>query len=276
MDRIRTDRPATGVARITLARAEMRNAQDKQMLYDLDAALTEAATDDAIRCIVIDADGPHFSAGHDLSDDSPLDGFDHVTQWSGFDAPGQEGMMAAEHEMYLGMCWRWRNLPKPTLAAVQGKCIAGGLMLVWPFDLVIASEDAEFSDPVVAFGVNGHEYFTHVWELGVRKAKEVLFCGASVDAEEARQLGMVNKVVPRDQLETETLKMASRIAKRPMIGLRLAKLACNQSLDAQGQWTAIQSAMNLQQLGHANARLNHGQPFDPAGVAMLREDAKKG
>jgi len=274
-ERIRYDKPADGVARITLARAEKANAQDKAMLYEIDAALTLAAKDEAVRCIVIAADGANFSSGHDLKDDSDLSDFDNVTQWSGFGAAGQAGQMAQEHEMYLGLCWRWRNLPKPTVVQVQGLCMAGGLMLVWPFDIVIASEDALFSDPVVAFGVNGHEYFTHVWELGHRKAKEMLFTGEAFTAEECRQAGMVNHVVRRDELDQFTLDMARRIARRPMIGLRLAKLACNQSLDAQGQWTALQAAMGWQQVGHANARIEHGMPVDPAGAELVKEAGRK-
>lgn len=263
------------MARVTLARADKANAQDKAMLYEIDRALGEAARDDAVRCIIVAADGKHFSAGHDLRDDGDLADFDPVTLWAGFDEPGQAGQMNAEQEMYLGLCWRWRNLPKPVIVQVQGQCIAGGLMLVWPFDIVIASEDARFSDPVVAFGVNGVEYFAHVFELGHRKAKEMLFTGDSFSAEECRRLGMVNHVVPRDELERFTLALAEKIAKRPMIGLRLAKLACNQSLDAQGQWSALQAAMGLQQIGHANARLNFGRSIDPAGVDLIRETARR-
>jgi len=275
-ERIVYDVPAPHVARVTLNRDAARNAQDKKMLYEIDHALSEAARDDDIRCIIVAANGEHFSSGHDLKDSQRLADFPAVTLWGSFDEPGQAGQMSAEGEMYLGLCWRWRNLPKPTLVQVQGKCIAGGLMLVWPFDIVIASEDAEFSDPVVAFGVNGHEYFTHVWEVGHRKAKEMLFCGSTLSAEECRQRGMVNHVVARADLSDFTLVMAQRIAKRPLIGLRLAKLSCNQSLDAQGQWTAIQAAFSLQQIGHAHAKLVHGLPVDPAGVEIIRTEAKAG
>jgi enoyl-CoA hydratase len=273
--RLSVDCPAERVARITLNRADKANAQDKVMLYELDDALTKAASDDTVRCIILAAAGKHFSSGHDLSDDSALAGFDSVTMWAGFDAPGQEGQMSAEHEMYLGLCRRWRDLPKPVVVQVQGKCMAGGLMLVWPFDIVIASEDARFSDPTVAFGVNGVEYFAHVWELGHRKAREMLFVGGEFTANECRDLGMVNHVVPPDELEAFTLEMATRIARRPMIGLKLAKLACNQSLDAQGYSTALQAAMGWQQVGHANARLVHGVPIDPAGAETIRREAKE-
>ncbi|WP_284124939.1 enoyl-CoA hydratase [Parerythrobacter aestuarii] len=273
--RISYDQPAEGVARITLTRADKANAQDKAMLYALDTALTRAAQDEAVRCIVLAAEGQHFSSGHDLRDDSALADFPSVTQWAGFDAPGQAGQMAAEHEMYLGLCWRWRNLPKPVVVQVQGLCMAGGLMLVWPFDIVIASEDAVFSDPTVAFGVNGVEYFAHVWELGHRKARELLYTGCDLSAEDAKALGMVNHVVPRAELEVRTLEMALRIAQRPMMGLRLAKLACNQSQDAQGLGNALHGVMGWQQVGHAQARLEHGMPIDPEGAELIREDRKR-
>lgn len=268
--RIEYDEPAAGVARIMLARADRANAQDKSMLYEVDAALARAARDDDVRCIVIAAKGENFSSGHDLRDASDLAEFPPATLWGGFGDDGQAGQMAAEHEMYLGLCLRWRNLPKPVVVQVQGLCMAGGLVLVWPFDIVIASDDARFCDPTVAFGVNGVEYFAHVWELGHRKAREMLFAGGVFSAAECLAAGMVNRVVPRHRLEDTTLAMASRIAQRPLVALRIAKLSCNQSLDAQGYSSAIAAAMAWQQVGHANARLLHGGPVDPAGAAQVR------
>ncbi|HAB44730.1 MAG TPA: enoyl-CoA hydratase, partial [Gammaproteobacteria bacterium] len=126
------------------------------------------------------------------------------------------------------MCWRWRNIPKPIIAEVQGKVIAGGLMLIWVCDMIIASDDASFSDPVVAFGVNGVEYFAHPWEVGVRKAKEMLFTGEAISAEDAKSFGMVNHVVPRAELTEFTTDMAEHIAQRPSFGLKLAKQSVNQ------------------------------------------------
>jgi enoyl-CoA hydratase len=264
----------SGVARIVLNRPETRNAQDKQMLYELNAAFDLAARDDEVKVIVLAANGPHFSSGHDLRDRTSMADFDQVGNWGGFDKPGQEGHQAMEEELYLGLCWRWRNLPKPTIAEVQGKVIAAGLMLVWVCDLIIATDDATFSDPVVAFGVNGVEYFGHPWEFGVRKAKELLFTGGTMSAAEAQSCGMVNHVVAGDELTPFTMQMAERIAKRPPMGLRLAKQSVNQAQDAQGIWTALQAAMSLQQLGHAHARIVHGIPVDPEGAQVIREDAK--
>jgi enoyl-CoA hydratase len=273
---IRYETPLPGVARVVLARPEARNAQDKAMLYALNAAFDRAAHDDAIKVIILSADGPHFSSGHDLRDRSKLADFEPVGTWGGAELPGAEGHMAVEHEIYLGLCWRWRNLPKPTIAQVQGKTIAGGLMLAWVCDLIVASDDATFSDPVVAFGVNGVEYFAHPWEVGVRKAKEMLFTGEALSAEAARALGMVNTVVAREDLESYTLDLARRIANRPSMGLKLAKQSVNQMQDAQGLWPALQAAMTLQQLGHSHSQQVFNLPVDPAGLEIIRKQAKGG
>lgn len=264
----------SGVVRIALNRPDTRNAQDKQMLYELNTALDQAGRDNDVKVIILAANGPHFSSGHDLRDRTPMSDFEQVSNWGGFDKPGQEGHQAFEEELYLGLCWRWRNLPKPTIAEVQGKVIAAGLMLMWVCDIIIATDDATFSDPVVAFGVNGVEYFGHPWEFGVRKAKELLFTGGEMSAAEAKACGMINQVVSRDDLAPFTMQMAERIAQRPAMGLRLAKQSVNQAQDAQGIWTALQSAMSLQQLGHAHARIVHGIPVDPEGAKVIREDAK--
>jgi enoyl-CoA hydratase len=253
----------------------VRNAQDKAMLYELNTAFDLAAQDSEVKVIVLDANGPHFSSGHDLADRTTMADYSPVSNWGGFDKPGAEGYQSQEEEIYLGLCWRWRNLPKPTIAQVHGKTIAGGLMLIWVCDLIIASDDATFSDPVVAFGVNGVEYFAHPWEMGPRKAKELLFTGDKITAAEAKDLGMVNHVVPREQLQDFTQTMAQRIASRPSMGLRLAKQSVNQAQDAQGFWTALQGAMSLQQLGHANNQIVHGRLVDPAGAQVIRDDAKR-
>lgn len=241
------------VALITLDRAEARNAQNRKMTYQLNDAFTEAAFDDDVRCIVLAAEGPHFSAGHDLKGPGDYEADPH---WVGGSTsrPGAEGLMAFEEENYLHMCRRWHDLPKPTIAAVQGQVIAGGLMLMWVCDIIIAADNATFRDMTVDFGVNGVEWFNHPWELGPRKAKEFLFTGDPITATEAQQLGMVNRVVPADELMEATLAMAGRIAKKPALSLKLAKMAVNQALDAQGFHTAQQAAFNLQHVGHAHFR----------------------
>jgi len=272
--RIRYEQPAEQVARVVLARPETRNAQDLRMLYELDHAFQTAARDPDIKVIILAADGPHFSSGHDLKDRSTVADFDPVVQGAGHQEPGAAGMYAGEEEYYVGLHWRWRNLAKPTIAQVQGKAIAGGMMLAWPMDLIVAAEDAQFSDPVVAFGVNGHEFFLHAWEFGPRKAKEMLFTGETLSARDCEALGMVNHVVPNDELESFTLALARRIASRPAIGLKLAKQAVNFSMDLQGQQQALTGTLAMHHVGHAHARVQFGMPVDPAGMQVIRDDAK--
>ncbi len=272
-EHIRYEQPGSGVARIVLARAQAANAQDYQMLSELNQAFDRAARDDSVRVIILAADGNHFSSGHDLRAGTDMSDIEPIGTWCCFDSDGAEGYMATEAEMYVGLCWRWRNIPKPTIAQVQGKVIAGGLMLVWPMDLVVCSEDATFSDPVVAFGVNGHEYFTHPYEAGARLAKEMLFTGRAITADEALRHGMVNKVVPGDELEAATLAMAEHIAKRPMIGLTLAKQSVNNSLDAMGMYTSIQSAFGLHHVGHNHNLRLFDSLVDPGGLQVIRDEA---
>jgi len=263
----RVDNPGdNGIAVVSLNRNEKRNAQNNLMTYELNACYDDAARRADVKVIVLRAEGPHFSAGHDLRDRTTPDDFTKVFPQSSFSGEGQEAMMAHEEEVYFNMCWRWRNLPKPVIAAAQGKTIAGGLMLLWVADIIIAADDATFSDPVVAFGVNGVEYFGHPWEFGARKAKQILFTGDAITAQEAMRLGMVNEVVPAADLDTATLTMAAHIARQPGFALKLAKESVNQTLEAQGQYTAFRAAFSLQHLGHANNRLRFGMPIDPSGL----------
>jgi enoyl-CoA hydratase len=280
--RIRYDLPREQVARITLARPEKRNAQDTAMLYEIDRAFTLAGTDPEVKVVVLAADGPDFSSGHDLSGDLTGDsaeafpGGPIVHQDTQAGLPGIEGTVAFECDAYLGLSLRWRNFPKPTVAQVQGRTIAGGLMLLWPCDIIIAASTASFCDPVVALGVNGHEFFVHPWEVGARKAKEMLFTGDLISAAEAHSLGMVNHVVGEDELEAFTLDLASRIATRPAFALKLAKMSVNQALDAQGQTEAVHSAYSLHALGHANNLQRYGILIDPEGPAALRAGVQGG
>ncbi len=188
--------------------------------------------------IVLAGAGAHFCAGHDIGTPGrDVDqSFDRkaVLWWDHVGKPGADGRYAREMEVYLGMCRRWREMPKPSIAMVQGACIAGGLMLAWVCDLIVASDDAFFADPVVRMGIPGVEYFAHPWVLGPRFAKEVLFTGDRFGAERAYELGMVNRVVPRAELAEATFALAGRIAAMPPFGLALAKRAVNQCEDQMG------------------------------------------
>ncbi|SFR04891.1 enoyl-CoA hydratase [Lentzea waywayandensis] len=244
------------VAVVTMNRPEYRNAQNSAMTYALDEAFTRAVDDDEVKVIVLAGAGDHFSAGHDIG--SPGRDVDvsferKAVMW--WDHVGREGgdlRFAREMEVYLGMCRRWREIPKPTIAMVQGACVAGGLMLAWVCDLIVAAEDAFFADPVVRMGIPGVEYFAHPWMLGPRAAKEVLFTGDRFSAQRAYEWGMVSRVVPRSELESSTFQLASRISAMPRFGLALAKKAVNQSEDLMGLRAGMDSVFGLHHFAHAH------------------------
>jgi enoyl-CoA hydratase len=252
------------IAVITLNRPHLRNAQNTKMTIALDDAFHRFAQEESARVAILCGAGKHFSSGHDLSAESdwgewfPRQGM----WWNHVGNQVSEFYMAYEEEYYLGMCRRWRELPKPTIAMVHGACIAGALILAWACDLIVASDDAFFADPVVKAGVPGIEFFAHPWEMGSRFAKEFLFLGERVDAPRAYELGMVNRVVPRDDLEAATLDLAERIAEMPRFGLALAKQAVHQAEEAMGLRTGTDAAFALHQLAHAHN-------FATTGNAML-------
>jgi enoyl-CoA hydratase/carnithine racemase len=258
------------IACITLNRADKHNSQHTPLLDELDACWQRAAADDDVRVIVIKAHGKNFSAGHDLTG-YHSERLDQLEREGGWDSTHQ---YRHEAEHFLGYCLRWRNVPKPSIAAVQGKCIAAGLMLCWPCDLIVASDDAQFSDPVVAMGIGGVEYHAHTWEFGARKAKEILFTGSVVSAREALELGMVNRVVPRGELETAAFELAGRIAVQDPFALFQAKRIVNQTLDIVGFTSALQAAFDVHELGHAAQRSRVGTTLR-AGGATLLEDMKQ-
>jgi len=260
-----------GVATVTMNRPQFRNAQNAKMTFALDEAFGRAMQDDAVKVVVLAGAGPHFSAGHDIGtperDIHKSFGRVATTWWEHEDKTGAEAMYVREQELYLGMCRRWRELPKPTIAMVQGACVAGGLMLAWVCDLIVASDDAFFADPVVRMGIPGVEYFAHPFAMPARIAKEMLFLGDKMSAERALGVGMVNRVVPAARLREETLAVAARVAQMPRLALALAKKAVNQAEDRMGLRDAMDAAFALHHLAHAHNALT--TPDHLAG-----EDAK--
>ena len=243
------------IAAITLNRPDARNAQNTQLLDELDACWTKAAQDEDVRVIVLKANGPHFSSGHDISakpgDPAAVD----------FQKKGLAAIVDYERVRFLGYSRKWRDVPKPSIAAVQGACIAGGLMLCWPCDLIVAAENAFFSDPVVRMGIGGVEYHGHTWEFGARKAKELLFTAGRFDAREAHRLGMVNRVVPLEKLEEETYALAGQIAEMNPFALYQAKRMVNTTLDIMGQYNALQAVFDTHTVGHGHALSVSGWPM---------------
>jgi enoyl-CoA hydratase len=249
------------VAWIVLQRPRYHNAQNAQMLYALDSAFRRAADDDTVKVIVLGAEGKHFSVGHDIG--SPGRDVHTVHERAGLwydhsDKPGAEFLYAREQEVYLGLCRRWRDIPKPTIAMVQGACIAGGLMLAWVCDLIIASDDAYFQDPVVLMGIPGVEYFAHAFEMHPRIAKEFLMLGECMPALRAYEVGMVNRVVPRDDLKQKTREVADKLAERGRLALALTKQAVNHVEELRGKRSAMDAVFHMHHFAHAQNALVTG------------------
>lgn len=263
------------VAWVTLNRPETSNAQNVALLRALNEAYDRAMRDDDVKVVVLRGNGKHFSAGHDIGSpgrdiDKP---FEHLaTPWYPHEnKPGAEAAFVREADAYLGLCRRWRELPKPTIAMVHGACIAGGLMLAWSCDLIVASDDAFFADPVVKMGIPGVEYFAHPYVMGPRKAKEFLFCGGRMSAQEAHQIGMINRVVPLDALEAEVTALATRISKMPRFGLSLTKMAINQAEDRMGLRDTMDAVYGLHHLAHAHNSLSSGDYIAGQSVQSMKK-----
>jgi enoyl-CoA hydratase len=228
------------VAIVSHNRPQMRNAESQQLLTELDAAIRQATADEAIRVIVIGGKGDHFSAGHDLKEAQ--------ARRQEFTV---EGRWAYEEQYYLEYSMRIWDCPKPTIAMVQGACIAGGFMVANMCDLVVASDDAFFADPVCqTLGAAAVEVLIHPYVMGMRKAKEMLYTGRRLTAQEGYEIGMVNKVVPRADLEAETLRLAEHIAKAQPFALKIVKRSLNRALDMQGLRNAINAHFDTHQLVH--------------------------
>ena len=231
------------VRRILLAREAQRNAQSQQMLDELMTAFDEAGRDDSVKVVVLAGKGAHFSAGHDLKQaQAERANFSVEERW------------AYEETRYFDYSLRIWDFPKPTIAQVQGACVAGGFMIANMCDLVVASDSAFFSDPVGhTLGAAATEVLIHPWVMGARKAKEMLFTGSKISAQEAHAMGMVNRVVSDADLGEATLALAQQIAKAPPFGLRLIKRSINRTLDAQGLRTALAAHFDTHQLSHLSA-----------------------
>ena len=270
------------IARIMLNRPEVRNAQNRGLIAELEVAMLQAERDDSVRVVVLGGHGPVFSSGHDLaSPRATLERGDgpgrHPTYLvDGGTRDGAEFRMLQEWHHFFQNALRWRNLRKVTIAAVQGKVFAGGLILAWACDLIVAAEDTWFADVVATrMGMCGAEYFAHPWELGPRRAKELLLTGDAIDAQEAHRLGMVSKVFAPERLEEDTLELARRIAAVPTMTALLVKESVNQSMDAMGFTNALNAAFSLHQLNHAHWAQLHDDKAPAAkpedGVPSWRE-----
>lgn len=217
------------IARVILNRPAKRNAQSWRLLREMDHAFTAAMEDDDCRVIVLSGHGTSFSAGHDL--DSP----EQVAERESFDRRASSFSRAERYrDLYLDSHLRWRNLTKPTVAMVHGYCIFGGWMIASAMDVIFAADDALF---IPVYG----DYFTALWDVGARKAKEILFENRFMTATEARDCGFVSRVVPADRLEETVIAFATRVAENEPELNRTIKFAVNQTLDLMGFSASVRS-----------------------------------
>ncbi len=235
------------VCRVRLNRPDKRNAQSWTMLREMDHAFARAAADPDCRVIVLSGEGACFSAGHDLSSEQQQE--DVARDGAGLQ-PFERGQLS--RDIYTDSHLRWRDLPKPTIAMVHGHCLFGGWMIAAAMDLIFAADDALF------LGSYG-DYFTTAWDVGPRKAKELLFSNTVIDAREAERRGLVNRVFAPDRLVDETLAFARRIAEQDPSRNRLIKFAINQAQDAMGFTTAVRA------VGAAFITRNYPMPGEASG-----------
>ena len=227
------------IAKITLNTPEKINALTEQSINELDEAFKAADKDEEVRVIILAGAGASFSPGHDLE----------APNWD----PNLftlETRISVEEDLFFDKCMVIRNLLKPTIAQVQGYCIAGALMVAAMCDIIIAAENAQFQNPVCRFASASTELLVEPWEMGVRKAKEFIFTGDFMDAREAWRVGMVNRVVPLEELEKEVMELAIKISKVPPFAIRQAKRSLNDTLDIMGQLQAFKHAFQIHAAAH--------------------------
>jgi enoyl-CoA hydratase len=263
------------IVRLMLNRPEARNAQNRGMLVELHDAFLRAEADDEVRVVILGGTGKMFSAGHDMGsaasteEITPGPGQHPSYQVNGATRDGAERLMLQEWHHYFDNTRRWRNLRKITVGQAHGDVYAAGLMLLWACDLIVCAEGTQFADVVgTRLGMCGVEYFAHPWELGPRKAKELLLTGDSLDADEAHALGMVSKVFPADDLADQTLEFARRIAELPTMSALLIKEAVNQSVDNMGFHNALNACFTLHELNHS-----HWSQVNPSGYPVATEES---
>ena len=219
-----------GLGVVTLNRPDYRNAQSYRMLDEIDAAFALAKADEAVKVLIIRGSGGVFSTGHDLGTPEGMEYRKALGAKPGIQTYDQF------KKYNLDLLLVWRNFPKPTIAMVEGYCIYAGWMLAAAMDIVFASETAEFLGGFV-------EYNSIPWDIGVRRAKELVFESRFISAHEAADFGLVNRVLAPADLERETFAYARRVAENSPEALRMAKIQMNKAQDAQGFTNAVEDSL---------------------------------
>jgi len=207
-----------GIGVITLNRPDSLNALSRKLTQELGAALDEIEADDEIKVVIITGGPDAFCAGADIKERA-----------------ASSGKSISQSQVYFFQLkanrffTRIEDFEKPVIAAISGVAVGGGCELSLVCDLRIASESARFGLPEVKLGVipaaGGTQRLPRI--IGVTKAKELLYTGDTVDAQEAYRIGLVNKVVPVENLMEEAKAMAQKLAKRPPLPIKFAKRTVN-------------------------------------------------
>ena len=228
---IRLERSGT-VALLTLARPERLNAIDRRMLGELQEVLDAVERDDDLRVVVVKGAGGNFSSGFDLKE-----------QMEARPSGPQAWREILDRDFSTIM--RFWHLRKPTIAAVQGYCLAGGCELALCCDITIAAEDAVFGEPELKFGA-GIVVMILPWLVGPKRAKEIILTGADrIGAAEAARIGLINRVVPSAALESAALALARHIAIIDPELVQQTKRAINQSVETMGLVEALKAALDI-------------------------------
>jgi enoyl-CoA hydratase/carnithine racemase len=228
------------VAILTLANPQRRNALSRELLTQLRDHLRDVAADRTIKCVILRADGPVFSSGHDLREIAAAD------------RENAELLFALCTEVMENI----RHMPQPVIAAVQGIATAAGCQLAATCDLVVAAEEATFATPGVRIGLFcSTPAVALARAVTTKKAMEMLLTGAAITAAEAERAGLVNRVVPHDRLDEEARELARQIAEASGETLALGKRAFYEqvALDRPAAYEVAQRAM-VENAGQADAR----------------------
>ena len=220
------------VRRLTMNRPNALNALNAELIDGLSEAIRAAGNDPDVSVVILRGAGRAFCAGYDLNEDA--EGGEH-------DARHWHEELAGSTEKML----EFTDCPKPTIAQVHSYCLAGGTDLMLACDLAVVADDAFFGYVDIRFGSGVVSMFLP-WVVGVRKAKELLFTGEDrIPAAEALRIGMVNRVVPRDDLDDSTLALANEIAKNEPFVIQTTKRAANRAWDVAGFRTALAANTEL-------------------------------
>lgn len=241
-----------GVAWLTINRPKKINALSSGVVQALTAHVRDLQTDDRVKVIVLRGSGNHFSVGYDISEEVEV-GLARPEDWHG----------ALSNNVGLSMAV-WAS-QKPTIAAVDGWCLAGACELAMACDMIVATDRAQFGEPEIRFG-SGPVTLLMPFILGQKKTMELLLTGDTISAAEAERLGMINRVVAPEALDQTVAQLAQKIALTPLITLRLTKIALTRAYEAMGLRNAVNTNLDLA------ATLNAAQaPEKTEFVTLVRE-----